>query len=86
MSAIYASFIAIIVLIVHECVCEWRGDFDDGKKSVYSLSRPMLTSLVVPMANLPSYFRKFCFNTGLEFNVYECLLPVEKLLSETSVN
>jgi len=34
MSAFYTSFIGVglIALIARECTCEWRRDFDDGKR------------------------------------------------------
>jgi len=42
MSAVYMSFLGIIVLIARECACEWQRDFGDGNESVFTIRYEML--------------------------------------------
>jgi len=48
MSAVYMSFLSVIVLIARECACEWQRDFGDGNESVFTARRN--TSAVYAMA------------------------------------
>jgi len=50
MSAVYMSFLSVIVLIARECACEWQRDFGDGNRFLPRdeiLARYMLWPCVV---------------------------------------
>jgi len=65
MSAVYMSFLGIIVLIARECSCEWQRDFGDGNESVFTIR----------------YDTRCYFNVRSKADISQLNLPHDAILS-----